>query len=120
MWDSIVRETVEETGIPRDKLLEGEGAFYCTGVVERLPDHRPDINFYVPLKRTKADIYDYYATAEDKYESLGIIWYPSEELKTANGRKNFFAKHKLPGCHIGSLELYLRFKKEVEGDNVGD
>ena len=44
LFDSMIREVVEETGIPQNNL----GNVLCIGFTRRVLNHRPDIIFYIP------------------------------------------------------------------------
>ena len=113
LFDAMVREVVEETGIPRCKL----GSVKCIGFTERVVNKRPDIIFHIPCSIPAEEVHKLYADGpEHEYEST--------ELITMN-RGEFFKRVldntcntiNMPGCHRGGVALYRDYIA-YQNDNV--
>ena len=70
LFDSMIREVVEETGIPQNNL----GNVLCIGFTRRVLNHRPDIIFYIPCNISSDEVKAMYAAGpEHKSESTELI-----------------------------------------------
>jgi 8-oxo-dGTP pyrophosphatase MutT (NUDIX family) len=101
LFDSAVREVVEETGIPRSAL----GAPLFLGMSRRVLNHRPDMIFCLQCAMTSQEVLARYNSGgvEDKYESTAMLAVPAEGAFAAAAEGGTFA---MPGCHLGGLKLY--------------
>ena len=110
LFDAMIREVVEETGIPRCKL----GSMKCLGFTERVVNKRPDIIFYIPCSIQAEEVHKLYADGpEHEYESTELITINRDELlklvldDTSNSMN-------MPGCHRGGVALfrdYIAYQK---------
>ncbi|KAF3337936.1 nudix hydrolase 9 isoform X1 [Carex littledalei] len=94
MFDGIVREVVEEIGVPADSLTEPE----FIGVSQRVVNVRPTAFFFVRCNLDSTKIHELYSKAQDGYESTQLFAVPMEELERMALR--------MPGCHCGGFALY--------------
>lgn len=101
LWDAVLREVVEETGVPRASLQPP----LCIGVGRRALHHRPVMHFVVRCELPSAQVRRLYATggAVHRFESEEILFLEQEELvREALGGGAL----PMPGCHRGGVELY--------------
>ncbi|GBG60084.1 hypothetical protein CBR_g415 [Chara braunii] len=94
MFDGIIREVVEETGVPEEFLSDP----LLLGISCRRVNVRLAAFFFVGCSLTAAQALECYKTAVDGYESTGLRALTREELW--NVGKN------MPGDHAGGTELY--------------
>ena len=103
LWDSMIREVVEETGIPREAL----GKTLCIGFTRRVQNHRPDIIFFVECTLSADEVRRLYANGpEHKSESTDLITVDRMEFITQVIKEDSI---HMPGCHRGGVELYRQF-----------
>ena len=109
LFDSMVREVVEETGIPACKL----GTVRCIGFTERIVNKRPQIIFHIQCLITANAVHQLYAKGpEHKYESTELI---------TMDRGDFIKKVlddnsiNMPGCHRGGVDLYRDYIAYQDG-----
>ncbi|XP_044983565.1 nudix hydrolase 9 isoform X2 [Hordeum vulgare subsp. vulgare] len=94
MFDGIIREVVEETGVPASSLTEP----ILIGVSQRETNVRPAAFFYMRCNIDSGAITELYARAQDGYESTKLCAVSPKELREMSQR--------LPGCHLGGFALY--------------
>lgn len=103
LFDSMIREIVEETGIPRDKLE----ALQCIGFSRRVQNHRPDIVFHVCCNLTSEEVQQFYSVGpEHKYESTELIMMQRNELVKQVIHDDAI---NMPGCHRGAVDLFRQY-----------
>lgn len=103
LWDAMLREVVEETGIPKDEL----GTPLCIGFSRRLQNYRPNIIFFIKCTLSSAIVQEMYAAGpEHKSESVELITLDRVEFV-----KQVITNDSMhmPGCHRGGVELYRRY-----------
>ncbi|XP_024968718.1 nudix hydrolase 9 isoform X1 [Cynara cardunculus var. scolymus] len=94
MFDSIVREVVEEIGVPAATLSEP----LFIGISRRVLNVRPAAFFFIKCNLESTEVQQVYSSAQDSYESTKLYTIePSELEKMAS---------KMPGCHRGGYALY--------------
>ncbi|CAA7036765.1 unnamed protein product [Microthlaspi erraticum] len=94
MFDSIICEVVEETGIPASSLSNP----LFIGISRRELNARPAMFFFIKCSHHSDDIPRLYSNAEDGFESTQLHTVSMDELKTMTSR--------MPGCHHGGFALY--------------
>ncbi|KAK7404630.1 hypothetical protein VNO78_05585 [Psophocarpus tetragonolobus] len=94
MFDSIVREVVEEIGVPASSL--NVPAFI--GISRRNLNVRPTAFFFIKCSLDSKEVQKFYATAQDGYESTQLYAVPMIEVENMTSR--------MPGCHRGGFALY--------------
>ncbi|XP_028794845.1 nudix hydrolase 9-like isoform X1 [Neltuma alba] len=94
MFDSIVREVVEEIGVPASSL--SIPAFI--GVSRRELNVRPAAFFYIKCSLNSKEVQQFYSSAQDGYESTQLYAATMVDLENMAS--------KMPGCHRGGLALY--------------
>ncbi|KAL1215016.1 Nudix hydrolase 9 [Cardamine amara subsp. amara] len=94
MFDSIICEVVEETGIPASSL----SAPLFIGISRRELNVRPAMFFFIKCSHHSDDIPRLYSAAEDGFESTQLHTVSMDELKMMTSR--------MPGCHHGGFALY--------------
>ncbi|KAH6766206.1 nudix hydrolase-like protein 9 [Perilla frutescens var. hirtella] len=94
MFDSIIREVVEEIGVPAATL--GKPVFI--GISQRVLNVRPTAFFFIKCSLQSEEIQQLYSSAEDGYESTQLYTMPMSELVHVTS--------KMPGCHQGGFALY--------------
>eukprot|EP00252_Welwitschia_mirabilis_P015501 TRINITY_DN3408_c0_g1_i1.p1 TRINITY_DN3408_c0_g1~~TRINITY_DN3408_c0_g1_i1.p1 ORF type:complete len:300 (-),score=64.89 TRINITY_DN3408_c0_g1_i1:432-1331(-) len=102
MFDGILREVVEEIGVPEIALSDP----IFIGVSRRALNVRPTAFFFIKCSLDSAEVYDFYAKAEDGFESTNLHMVPKSELACA--------ALKMPGCHRGGFALYELMVKKQE------
>ncbi|KAK9157948.1 hypothetical protein Scep_004522 [Stephania cephalantha] len=94
MFDSIMREVVEEIGVPL--------SFLCypvfIGLSRRELNVRPTAFFFIKCKLDSKEVQELYSNALDGYESTQLYTVSMIELKNM--------ANKMPGCHQGGFALY--------------
>nr|GMD67147.1 nudix hydrolase 9 [Ipomoea batatas] len=99
MFDSIVREVVEETGVPAVNLSSP----VFIGVSRRVLNVRPTAFFFIKCNLQSNEIQHLYCNAEDSFESTQLQAVSMSDLESMG--------NKMPGCHRGGLELYKLMHK---------
>ncbi|XP_058109857.1 nudix hydrolase 9 isoform X2 [Magnolia sinica] len=94
MFDGIIREVVEEIGVPQPTLTEP----VFIGISRRELNVRPTAFFYLKCNLESKEIQQLYSTAQDGYESTQLYTVSRGELKNMASR--------MPGCHRGGFALY--------------
>ncbi|KAI9081943.1 hypothetical protein K1719_036205 [Acacia pycnantha] len=94
MFDSMVREVVEEIGVPASSL--SIPAFI--GVSRRELNVRPAAFFYIKCSLDSKEVQQFYSSAQDGYESTQLYAVTMADLENMAS--------KMPGCHRGGLALY--------------
>ncbi|KAJ1431945.1 NUDIX hydrolase domain [Sesbania bispinosa] len=94
MFDSIVREVVEEIGVPASSL--SIPAFI--GISRRDLNVRPTAFFSMKCSLDSQEVQQFYSKAQDGYESTQLYAVPMIELENMASR--------MPGCHRGGFALY--------------
>lgn len=102
MFDGIIREIVEETGVPSTTLSDP----VFIGVSRRKVNVRPTAFFYAKCSLTAAEVMDVYRHAEHSFESTVLLSSSPDALLEAAGTK-------MPGCHHGGAVLYQLMRKEL-------
>ncbi|KAL8501644.1 hypothetical protein ACS0TY_020956 [Phlomoides rotata] len=94
MFDSIIREVVEEIGVPAANL--GQPVFI--GISQRVLNVRPTAFFYIKCGLQSKEIQQLYSSAQDGFESTQLYTMPMSDLVGITS--------KMPGCHQGGFALY--------------
>ncbi|KAM0845600.1 hypothetical protein ACQ4PT_056239 [Festuca glaucescens] len=94
MFDGIIREVVEETGVPASSLTEP----IFIGVSCREMNVRPAAFFFIRCNVDSSTVTELYSRAQDGYESTKLYAVSAEELREMSQR--------MPGCHQGGVALY--------------
>ncbi|OWM68843.1 hypothetical protein CDL15_Pgr025030 [Punica granatum] len=104
MFESIIREVVEEIGVPASALSNP----LFIGISRRELNVRPAAFFFMSCCLSAEEIQQCYSTAQDGFESTqlhAVTLIELEKLAT-----------KMPGCHLGGFALYklmLEARKET-------
>jgi len=136
LWDAMLLEVEEETGIPRADLGEPR----LLGFSRRVENHRTCMNFLVATRLSAAEVLERYRAShvQDRFESVSLKSCPRLELLShvlrppttpqvkggggggrgeseggesgggGGGQKGGGggADHCFPGCHVGAFMLY--------------
>jgi 8-oxo-dGTP pyrophosphatase MutT (NUDIX family) len=136
LWDAMLLEVEEETGIPREALSEPR----LLGFSRRVENHRTCMNFLVATQLSAGEVLERYRAShvQDRFESVSLKSCPRLELlshvlpasgnapsevKGGGGRGvsevgesggggggqrggGGGADHCFPGCHVGAFMLY--------------
>ncbi|XP_002284515.1 nudix hydrolase 9 isoform X2 [Vitis vinifera] len=102
MFDSIVREVVEEIGVPEASLCNP----VLIGVSCRVLNVRPAAFFFIKCNLHSKEIQQLYSTAQDGYESTHLYTVSRNDLKDMTS--------KMPGCHQGGFALYMLMVEAVK------
>ncbi|KAI3450465.1 hypothetical protein Pfo_007130 [Paulownia fortunei] len=94
MFDSIIREVVEEIGVPAATL--GKPVFI--GISQRVLNVRPTAFFFIKCSLQSKEIQQLYCSAQDGYESTQLYTMSMSNLADITS--------KMPGCHQGGFALY--------------
>ncbi|KAM0953619.1 putative NUDIX hydrolase domain-containing protein [Dioscorea sansibarensis] len=94
MFDGIIREVVEEIGVPAHSLTEP----VFIGISRRDLNFRPTAFFFVNCNLESSEIYQLYSKAQDGYESTQLYAVSKDDLAEMS--------LKMPGCHRGGHALY--------------
>ncbi|CAI9770533.1 unnamed protein product [Fraxinus pennsylvanica] len=102
MFDSIIREVVEEIGVPAATL----GKLFFIGISRRVLNVRPTAFFSIKCSLQSEEIQQLYTNAQDGYESTKLYAVTMIELEGMTS--------KMPGCHQGGFALYKLMLDAVE------
>mmetsp|Transcript_6145 Transcript_6145/g.8999 ORF Transcript_6145/g.8999 Transcript_6145/m.8999 type:complete len:290 (+) Transcript_6145:159-1028(+) len=103
LWDAMLREVVEETGIP---LTELDNAL-CIGFSRRVQNYRPDIVFFIPCRLSSTRVKEMYSAGpEHQSESTALITMDRIRFVKEVIDENSI---NMPGCHRGGVDLYRRY-----------
>ncbi|XP_027768899.1 nudix hydrolase 9 isoform X5 [Solanum pennellii] len=94
MFDSIVREVVEEIGTPADSLSSP----IFIGISRRILNVRPTAFFFIKCDLRSDEIQQLYSSAQDGFESTQLYAVSMSDLENMAS--------KMPGCHRGGYALY--------------
>ncbi|GKV08195.1 hypothetical protein SLEP1_g19864 [Rubroshorea leprosula] len=94
MFDSIIREVVEEIGVPAASLSDP----IFIGISQRVLNVRPAAFFFIKCSLQSKEIQQLYSTAQDGYESTRLYTVLMDELEKM--------APNMPGCHQGGFALY--------------
>ncbi|KAA8543924.1 hypothetical protein F0562_021899 [Nyssa sinensis] len=94
MFDSIIREVVEEIGVPAASLCNP----VFIGISRRVLNVRPAAFFFIKCGLQSKEIQQLYASAQDGYESTQLYTFSMNDLESIAS--------KMPGCHQGGFALY--------------
>ncbi|WVZ02336.1 hypothetical protein V8G54_023142 [Vigna mungo] len=94
MFDSIVREVVEEIGVPASSLSIPT----FIGISRRNLNVRPTAFFFIKCSLDSKEVQQFYSSAQDGYESTQLYAVPMVEVENMASR--------MPGCHRGGFALY--------------
>uniref|UniRef100_A0A7N0U9T3 Nudix hydrolase domain-containing protein n=1 Tax=Kalanchoe fedtschenkoi TaxID=63787 RepID=A0A7N0U9T3_KALFE len=94
MFDSIIREVVEEIGVPAESLSDP----IFIGISQREVNVRPAAFFYIKCNLSPEAIHHFYSDAQDGYESTKLLALPKINAYGWTSR--------MPGCHQGGYALY--------------
>ncbi|RLN30389.1 nudix hydrolase 9 isoform X1 [Panicum miliaceum] len=102
MFDGIIREVVEETGVPASSLTDP----VFIGVSCREMNVRPTAFFFTKCDVDSTSVNELYSKAQDGYESTKLYAVSVEELRGMSQR--------MPGCHNGGFALYGLMRNEAK------
>ncbi|KAK4851162.1 hypothetical protein QYF36_012878 [Acer negundo] len=94
MFDSIIREVVEEIGVPAASLCNP----LFIGVSCRQLNVRPAAFFFIKCNLQSEEIQQLYSSAQDGFESTQLYTVSMIDLENMAS--------KMPGCHQGGFALY--------------
>nr|XP_018675108.1 PREDICTED: nudix hydrolase 9 isoform X2 [Musa acuminata subsp. malaccensis] len=94
MFDGIIREVVEEIGLPANSLTDP----LFIGISCRVVNVRPTAFFFLKCNLEAKEVCKLYSSAQDGYESTQIFTVLRDDLKQM--------AVKMPGCHRGGYALY--------------
>ncbi|KAL2239510.1 UNVERIFIED_CONTAM: Nudix hydrolase 9 [Sesamum indicum] len=94
MFDSIIREVVEEIGVPATALSKP----VFIGISQRVLNVRPTAFFFIKCSLQSKEIQQLYGSAQDGYESTQLYTMSMSDVAVATS--------KMPGCHQGGFALY--------------
>ncbi|OMO67664.1 hypothetical protein CCACVL1_20408 [Corchorus capsularis] len=94
MFDSIIREVVEEIGVPATSLSDP----LFIGLSRRVLNVRPAIFFFIKCTLPSKEVQQLYSNAIDGYESTQLYTVSMTEVEQMTS--------KMPGCHQGGFALY--------------
>ncbi|XP_055834029.1 nudix hydrolase 9 isoform X2 [Solanum dulcamara] len=94
MFDSIVREVVEEIGAPANSLSSP----IFIGISRRVLNVRPTAFFFIKCNLLSDEIQQLYSSAQDGFESTQLYAVSMSDLENMAS--------KMPGCHRGGYALY--------------
>ncbi|XP_077213403.1 nudix hydrolase homolog 9 isoform X2 [Tasmannia lanceolata] len=94
MFDGIIREVVEEIGVPGPSLANP----VFIGISRRELNVRPTAFFFLKCNLKSEEIQQLYSSAQDGYESTRLFTVSKGELENMSLR--------MPGCHQGGFALY--------------
>ncbi|KAG5515388.1 hypothetical protein RHGRI_036440 [Rhododendron griersonianum] len=107
MFDSIIREVVEEIGVPATTLVMllltvSRDDVTCNpdfiGISRRDLNVRPTAFFFIKCNLQSKEIQQFYSRAQDGYESTQLYTVSMNDLE--------IMAPKMPGCHQGGFALY--------------
>ncbi|KAJ4838123.1 hypothetical protein Tsubulata_039947 [Turnera subulata] len=94
MFESIIREVVEEIGVPASSLCDP----VFIGISRRVLNVRPGAFFFIKCSLHSDEIKRLYSSAQDGYESTQLCAVSLVDLENMAS--------KMPGCHQGGFALY--------------
>ncbi|KAG6503099.1 hypothetical protein ZIOFF_035389 [Zingiber officinale] len=94
MFDGIIREVVEEIGVPAISLASN----YLHLLLTYDPNIMPTAFFFLRCNLPAEEVREFYSKAQDGFESTQIFTVSRDDLKKL--------ALKMPGCHCGGLALY--------------
>ncbi|KAJ0020905.1 hypothetical protein Pint_32301 [Pistacia integerrima] len=94
MFDSIIREVVEEIGVPAVSLCDP----LFIGVSRRQLNVRPAAFFFIKCSLESKEIQQLYSSAQDGFESTQLYTVSMVDLENMVSN--------MPGCHQGGFALY--------------
>ncbi|KAJ4833999.1 Nudix hydrolase 9 [Turnera subulata] len=94
MFESIIREVVEEIGVPASSLCDP----VFIGISRRVLNVRPGAFFFIKCSLHSDEIKQLYSSAQDGYESTQLCAVSLVDLENMAS--------KMPGCHQGGFALY--------------
>lgn len=94
MFEGVIREVVEETGVPASSLTDP----VFIGVSRREVNARPTAFFFTKCNIDSSGVSELYSRAQDGYESTKLYTVSVEELQGM--------RQRMPGCHNGGIALY--------------
>ncbi|XP_074295122.1 nudix hydrolase 9 isoform X2 [Silene latifolia] len=94
MFDSIIREVVEETGVPTESLCKP----VFIGISRRELNVRPTAFFFMKCSLQSEEVQKLYGSAQDSFESTQLHTVSKDELENM--------AWKMPGCHHGGYALF--------------
>jgi len=97
MFDSILAEVEEETGVPRAALSDP----VLIGVGRRRCNARSAMFFHVECSLSAAEVEHAYAGAEDKFESRSLLFVTRAQLAEMQATPG-----EMPGCHRAGADLF--------------
>ncbi|XP_062081919.1 nudix hydrolase 9 [Humulus lupulus] len=103
MFDSIIREVVEETGVPVTSLCQP----VFIGISRRELNVRPAAFFFIKCALGSNEVRELYSSAQDGFESTQLYTVSMMELENMTS--------KMPGCHHGGYALYKLMVEAQEG-----
>ncbi|CAN6336131.1 unnamed protein product [Urochloa humidicola] len=102
MFEGIIREVVEETGVPASSLTDP----VFIGVSCREINVRPTAFFFTKCDIDSSGVNELYSKAQDGYESTKLYAVSVEELRGMSQR--------MPGCHNGGFALYELMRNDAK------
>ncbi|XP_062230561.1 nudix hydrolase 9 isoform X2 [Phragmites australis] len=102
MFEGIIREVVEETGVPASSLTDP----VFIGVSRREMNVRPTAFFFTKCNIDSSGVSELYSRAQDGYESTKLYAVSVDELRGMSQR--------MPGCHNGGFALYELMRNAAE------
>ncbi|GAB2286027.1 Nudix hydrolase 9 [Dionaea muscipula] len=94
MFDSIIREVVEEIGVPAKSLSDP----VFIGISRRELNVRPTAFFFIKCSLHSNKVQELYCSAQDGFESTQLYAVSWNDLENMS--------QMMPGCHEGGLALY--------------
>ena len=112
LYDSMLREITEETGLPRCQL--GKPRFI--GAARRKENVRPGLFFHVDADVTAEEARAAFKNREDKFEALSLDLVAVEDLPAMCGE----GARVMPGCHAGCVKLFemCLWERAMRGDDA--
>ncbi|KAL6624841.1 hypothetical protein ACP70R_032162 [Stipagrostis hirtigluma subsp. patula] len=102
MFDGIIREVVEETGVPASSLTDP----VFIGVSRREMNVRPTAFFFTKCNIDSSGVNELYSRAQDGYESTKLYAASLDEIRGM--------RQRMPGCHNGGFALYELMRNAAE------
>ncbi|KAL3518268.1 hypothetical protein ACH5RR_020857 [Cinchona calisaya] len=102
MFDSIIREVVEEIGVPGDAISYP----VFIGISRRVFNVRPTAFFFMTCSLESMEVQQLYRSAVDGYESTQLYAVSMDDLDKM--------AIKMPGCHHGGYALFKLMRDAAE------
>ncbi|KAL8159049.1 hypothetical protein V2J09_000586 [Rumex salicifolius] len=102
MFNSIIREVVEEIGVPATSLLDP----LFIGISQRTLNVRPAAFFFIRCNLKSQEVQLLYGSAQDGFESTHLYAVSTNELMSM--------VPNMPGCHQGGFALYNRYMSTLK------